>query len=82
MKIINKYLSNNDKVSEIEGILSDIDKDGSLRYNNNIIIKSEFTKKILKELNFQWPNIDKEYLKKYIQYLIDIKFINVGDKND
>ncbi len=81
-KLINKYLSNNDKVSEIEGILSDIDKDGSLRYNNNIIIKSEFTKKILKELNFQWPNIDKEYLKKYIQYLIDIKFINVGDKND
>ncbi len=74
--VINEFKKNDD-LKKIEGILNDIGIDGSIKYNDNIKVKSDFTKDILKKFGFIWPNAENEYLRLYINYLIDIKFIEI-----
>ncbi len=74
-KIIKKYLNDNTKINEIEGIIADINEDGMIEYNDNIKIRSDFTKSILKNMNFEWPKITEEYFLKYLEYLRKIGFL-------
>lgn len=41
-----------------------------------IIISSDKTEAYMKEIGFEWPEIDKEYLHKVMNYLRKIKYIN------
>ena len=71
-KII-KMLKNNSNDSIISGIINDIGPDNKIEYKSNIHITSDFTKAFLYHLKFVWPEIDKEYLKKYINFIKNIK---------
>lgn len=76
-RIIKQYMEDKNKLESIKGIIPDIDKNGELKYNDTTIIKSEFTKKVLKELGFKWVDISEKYLIKYLEYLNKIKFIDL-----
>lgn len=62
----------------VEGIVIDINDNFEIEYVDNIKIKNDKTIKILQNLNYKWPNIDEVYLNKFISYLIDIGFLNIG----
>ena len=57
-------------------IIPDIAEDGSLEYNDNIVINSDITKEILHNAKFNWPVLGKDYILKYLEYLEKIEFIN------
>ena len=65
--IINTILKNNS--ANIDGIINDFDNNKIISYNSNIKIYSEFTRMFLYLLNFNWPIIDIEYIKKYLKNL-------------
>ena len=65
--IINSILENNS--INIDGIINDFDNNKMISYNSNIKIYSEFTRMFLYLLNFSWPSIDIEYLRKYFKYM-------------
>ena len=71
---INKYIENKE-TERINGILLDINSEKDIAYSSNIAIKCESSISVLKKLNFIWPNIEHEYIKKYFEYLRKIKFI-------
>ena len=81
-KLIDEMLKNNEKASILQGIIRDFNEDKELVYKSNIKIKSEFTKKFLELLDFEWPEIDKKYIERYLTYLIDIGYLNIKLKED
>lgn len=59
-------------------LMNDFDKDLNLSYKTNIILKSELTKKYLKNIGFDWPIIDSNYIKNLITC---IELLRKGDLN-
>ena len=71
-------LSKNEK-NALKGIINDLVYDENnlltINYNFTVNIHSEFTKKYLHLLNFDWPIIDEEYLLKILKHMKDVNFI-------
>ena len=80
-EIINTLLQDESKKDYLQGIINDLNDDQELVYESNVKIKSEFTKKVLKEIGFEWPYIDTTYLKNYFKYLADIGYFNIKITN-
>jgi amino acid adenylation domain-containing protein/thioester reductase-like protein len=59
----------------LSGIITDVAING-LSYNGKITIDSKFTVDYLSKLDFKWPEIEDLYIKKIIQHMLDIHFIN------
>ncbi len=78
IKVIDELLKDPDKCELLEGIVKDLNKDKQLVYESNIKIKSEFTREFLRRLGFEWPDIDKRYIKNYLKYLSDIGYFNIN----
>lgn len=74
--IIQENLNDPLKYNRINGIIADIGEDGTLKYNTNILICSDFTKTVLDALDFHWPLVTEDYFIKYLEYLKQIKFID------
>lgn len=74
-KTVTRFLNSDSLRNEISGIITDLDKNKLLSLINNTVPTSEFTTTYLKLINFEWPKIDIEYLKKYIKYFNSIKYI-------
>lgn len=51
-----------------ETFINDMDENDRLNYESNIHIENSFTVDYLKQLGFEWNDIDFEYLKKYVEY--------------
>ena len=66
---INELLKSNSKTDLLSGIINDLGPNKELEYTSNIHILSDFTRAFLYHIGFHWPNIDEEYLKKYIEYM-------------
>lgn len=65
-----------EKNESVSALVNDFDTSNlSLDYNYTVNIRSDFTQKILKQLGFSWNKIDKEYIRKIIQYMKDVNFI-------
>lgn len=76
-EIVTDLLKNEDTKNYLQGIINDFDENQELSYESNVKIKSEFTKKILDKIGFNWPYIDTKYLKNYFKYLSDIGYFNI-----
>ena len=76
-KLLHSYMEDENKIKIIQGIIPDIAEDGTLEYNDNIIIDSEISKNIMHKVGFDWPILDKEYIVKYLEYLDKIGFLNL-----
>ena len=58
-----------------ETFISDMDENEHLQYDSNIRIENSFTVEYLKQLGFDWKEIDFEYLKKYVEYFKKIGYL-------
>ena len=68
-KKLKKWLYDNNKSDKVNVLINDLDKDSNLVYKTNLHIKNKFTLKLLNKLDFDWPEIDLEYIKKIIKNL-------------
>ena len=75
--LLHDYMTDEEKIKIIQGIIPDIAEDGYLEYNDNIIIKSDISQKILHNVGFNWPVLEKDYVLKYLQYLEKINFLSL-----
>jgi len=79
-EIINNLLQDDDTKDYLQGIINDLDENQELSYESDVKIESQFTKKVLKEIGFEWPYIDTNYLKNYFKYLSQIGYFNINVK--
>ena len=65
--------------SSLSGIVNDFNFNMSssleINYDFTINIKSNFTTNILSKLDFRWPEISDEYIRKILFYMKEVKFI-------
>ena len=71
-------LSNENNVARdlYETIFTDFNE-RKLDYSSKIEISSDFTIEYLKRLGFEWPDIDYEYIRRYIEYFEEIGYWEV-----
>lgn len=72
-----KELINKNDVLKLKGIVNDLDDNNDLAYTSNIKITSDITVNYLKKIGFKWPYINENYVKKYLNYLKNIGFLNI-----
>ena len=72
-------LSKSDKSQALFGIINDLNNTKTstttINYNFSVNIKSEYTQKYLKLLKNEWNIIDKNYIRKIVNYMKEVKFI-------
>ena len=73
---IQNILNDDSRKQILNNLINDFDKDLNLSYTTNIILKSELTKKYLKNIGFTWPIIDSNYVQKLIDC---IELLRKGD---
>ena len=78
--LIELYSSEDNGYQKVKGVIQDLNRNKELDYTPNTIIKSDFTIRILEHLAFHWPNVDEEYIIKYITYLQKINFLKGDNK--
>ena len=57
------------------GIINDFTSDNELVYNYTIKQNNDITCKYLKNLGFEWPVLDKQYIDKLLEYMKKVNFI-------
>ena len=72
---IKKLLKTASKKDILSGIINDIDSNYNIQYSSEIPTISEFTKYFLYKFGFTWPEIDKNYIEKYINYMKEQKIL-------
>ena len=68
-----------DSVTEYiyEAFQNDMDEQGRLVYDSNIHIMNEFTVWFSKKVGFDWCEIDVEYIRGYVVYFREIRYLEV-----
>ena len=68
-----------DRVTEyiFEAFQNDMDGQGRLLYDSNIRIDNDFTVWFLNKLGFAWNEIDREYIRGYVEYFREIGYLTV-----
>jgi len=69
---INTMLQNDEINNQLNNIINDFDKNLQLKQKNDLIIKSKFTIKYLRKLNFKWRRISRKYLIKFINLIEEV----------
>lgn len=65
-EIMNKVKENSNM---LKGMVNDLDSENGLSFNLSIDQRNENTNKYLKDLNFEWPKIEQEYIHKIIKHI-------------
>ena len=73
--IIREFSTSRADKFKVSGLINDFTKDNDLVYNHTIPQSNEITVNYLKNLNFEWPNIDFMYIKNILEYMRKVKFI-------
>ena len=73
---IDIVLNNKKQSAILSGVVNDFDTNKKLSYSSNIKISNKITNMIFEKDKFIWPEIDKMYIEKYLNYLQEIKFID------
>lgn len=60
-----------------EAFQNDLDENGKLDYDSNIHIKNDFTVWFLKQVGFEWAQIDMDYIRGYINYFRNIGYLHI-----
>ncbi len=73
-----KNIKQNDENSSIFEAFANDFKDGNkLDYSSKIVLDNKFSVEYLKQLGFEWTEIDFEYIKRYIEYFREIGYLEV-----
>lgn len=73
---VSSFLKNPVLRNEMNGIVTDLDSEKKLKIVSNILIDANFTTCYLEKIGFTWPEINQEYIGKYINYFRQIHFFN------
>lgn len=73
--IIKDFSASRTDKFKVSGLINDFTKDNDLVYNHTIPQFNEITVNYLKNLNFNWPDIDFNYIKNILEYMRKVKFI-------
>lgn len=73
LKVIDMALQTDKNI--LSGIINDFDINKHLVYQSNISLNNNFTNAFLTEVQFHWPEIDKDYIFKYLDYLKNIGYL-------
>lgn len=73
--LLTGILADDTKKDILSGIIYDLDDNKQLIYTYDINLNSAFTEQYLKNLGFEWKEINQDYIKKYINYFKKINFI-------
>lgn len=60
-----------------EAFQNDLDGQGRLVYDSNIHIMNDFTVWFMKQVGFEWAEIDLEYMEKYLNYFRELGYFEV-----
>ena len=60
----------------LEAFINEIDENNRLSYESNVHIHLDFTVDYLGMLGFEWPDIEIDYLRKYIAYFRRIGYLS------
>ncbi len=74
-QLIKAISSDKSSKSNLSGIVNDFDEETQLNFNTSVKLDSEITASYLKQLGFEWPSIDAEYIRKIINYMKEVKYI-------
>ena len=74
-KLMRNLAKDESQKEYVAGIINDIDKTGKINYNSTVNIKNDLTTGVLEQLDFKWPKIDDNYIKKFIFYLKSIGYL-------
>ena len=74
---IQEYAKNSATEYIYKAFQNDMDKDGRLVYDSNIRIVNDFTVQFLKQIGFEWTQIDFEYIKGYVEYFRNLGYLEV-----
>ena len=73
---VKAFLKDSKLKDNISGIAADLDSNKLFKLNANILLDSKFTDLYLEKIGFKWPKINKNYITRYFEYFINIKFFN------
>lgn len=71
---IKNILEKTELQNELSGIINDLNDNYDLIYERDVDLNSTLTQFFLQRLGFEWPNIDQNYIEKYINYMKKINF--------
>ena len=74
-KLIEELSKNENEQQKLLGIINDFTEDKDLVYNYTIKQNNDVTSRYLKNLGFEWPEINEKYLKKMLDYMKKVNFI-------
>lgn len=72
---INKLYKKKNSSDILSGILRDFDSDGKLLRETKIKFNCDFTVDYLKRTGFNWPEINEEYIMKFLKYFKENGYI-------
>lgn len=73
--IIKDFSASRSDKFKVSGLINDFTKDNDLVYNHTIPQSNEITVNYLKSLDFNWPDVDFNYIKNILEYMRKVKFI-------
>lgn len=73
--IMNVVLKDKEKQVYLAGIINDLNFEKGLDYQTPIVVDSKITQKYLKDIGFEWPIVDFEYIRKVIQYIEKVEYL-------
>jgi len=73
--LLTKLLKDSVKKNYASGIINDLSSDKKLSYESNVNVKSNFSIRFLEKIGFTWPEIDENYIIKYVKYIRKNNFI-------
>lgn len=65
-KKLKRWLFDNSKSDKVNVLLNDLDTDNKLVYKTNLVITNKFTLRFLESTDFDWPEIDINYIRKIL----------------
>jgi len=61
----------------LSSLINDMDENSRLNYDSGIHIRNAFTVRYLQQLGFVWSDIDREYLKRYVDHFLNLGFLEL-----
>ena len=72
---IKEFLKDDTLKSKISGLIPDLNSDKTLSLLSKTLPNGYFSTLYLNSIGYQWPEIDKNYIKKYMDYFKKIGYI-------
>ncbi len=72
-KMFGEALKNKEDI--LASLINDMDENSRLNYDSSIHILNDFTVQYLRQFGFEWSEIDRGYLERYVEYFRKIGFL-------